>query len=65
MQNLTGVQAIFGDMNLAGNTMQQLTEEEQAARKKKLLAAGTTDSFSNAITAMFGDRLSSAGGPRV
>lgn len=63
--NLTGIQTIFGGSNLAGSTLNQLSEEEQLQRKKKLLAAGQSGDFQNAIGTIFGQRLNSAGTPRA
>lgn len=65
MQNLTGVPSIWGDLNLAGQNMAQLSEAEQLNRKKKLLSAGNSNSFTDAISQMFGNRLSAAGTPKV
>lgn len=64
MANLTGVPDFsWGDLNLAGSTMNQLSEAEKLARKKKIMAAGQSSSFQDAISMMYGNRLNSAGTP--
>lgn len=57
--------SMFGDMNLAGKNIQQLTEEERLARKKKINAAGTNSAFPDAMAQMFGPNFSSLGTPRT
>ena len=59
--NLTGVPAVFGDLNLAGSNLNELSEEERLARKKKMLAAGQSDDFQNATQMLFGSRYSQSG----
>jgi len=61
--NLTGVQSIWGDMNLGSSTQQSLSEAEQLARKKKMMAAGTSNEMQTATQFMFGNRLNTAGNP--
>lgn len=60
-QNLTGVPAVFGDLNLAGQNMNQLNDQEQMQRKKKLLAAGMNNDFQSATEFLFGNRYSQSG----
>jgi len=57
--------SMFGDMNLAGRSAEQLTEEEKLARKKKINAAGSNSAFPDAMAAMFGPTFSSLGTPRT
>lgn len=63
MQNLTGVPSVWGDLNLAGQNMNQLSEQEMLARKKKLLAGAQSNDFQNATQFLFGSRLNTAGNP--
>ena len=65
LQNLTGMENLWGDMNLAGQNMGSLSEEERLARKKKLMAAGNASDFQSAMSVMFGNRLNSGGTPRA
>jgi ABC-type cobalamin transport system ATPase subunit len=60
-KNLTGVPSAWGDLNLAGQNMNQLSEQEQLQRKKKLLSAGQSDSFQTATQFLFGNRLNQSG----
>lgn len=59
--NLTGVPSVFGDLNLAGENLNALSEQEKLARKKKMLAAGQSDDFQSATQMLFGPRFSASG----
>lgn len=60
-KNLTGVPSAWGDLNLAGQNLNQLSELEAAARKKKVLAAGQSNDFQTATQFLFGSRMTQAG----
>lgn len=61
IKNLSGVPGAWGDLNLAGASMNQLSEAEQLARKKKMLAAGQSNDFQTATQFLFGSRAIAAG----
>jgi hypothetical protein len=63
MQNLTGVPSVWGDLNLAGQTMNQLSEQELLQRKKKIMAGAQSNDFQSATQFLFGNRLNAAGNP--
>jgi ABC-type cobalamin transport system ATPase subunit len=60
-KNLTGVPSVFGDLNLAGQNMNQLSEQEALAKKKKLLAGGQSNDFQTATQQLFGNRMTQSG----
>lgn len=62
LQNLTGVPSVWGDLNLASSTINQLSAEEELKRKKKLMGASTSE-FGNVSQYLFG--LNKAGNPMV
>jgi hypothetical protein len=64
-KNLTGVPSVFGDLNLAGQNMNQLSEEEMLQRKKKMLAAGQSNDFQTATQFLFGPRMTQSGSQGV
>ena len=61
IKNLSGVPGAWGDLNLAGANMNQLSEAEQLARKKKMLAAGQSNDFQTATQFLFGNRAVQSG----
>ena len=65
MNSYQSAASMFGDMNLAGKNVEQLSEEEKLARKKKINAAGSSSAFPDAMAAMFGPTFSSLGTPRT
>jgi len=64
-KNLTGVPSVWGDLNLAGDNMNALSDEERLARKKKLMAAGQSNDFQTATQFLFGARQNSASGSQM
>ncbi len=56
-----GTPSAWGDLNLAGSNMNQLSEEEKLQKKKKLLAAGQSNSFETATQQLFGNRMAQSG----
>lgn len=62
MKNLTGVPGAWGDLGLAGQNMNQLSEEEMLQRKKKILAGGQSNDFQTATQFLFGNRMTQSGG---
>lgn len=60
-KNLTGVPSVYGDLNLAGQNLNQLSDEEMLNRKKKILSASRTDSFQTATQFLFGNRMTQSG----
>lgn len=60
-KNLTGVPSAWGDLNLAGQNLNQLSEQEMLQRKKKILAAGQSNDFQSATSFLFGNRMTQAG----
>jgi hypothetical protein len=51
----------WGDLGMAGATMNQLSEAEQLARKKKILSAGQSNDFQTATQFLFGNRAIQSG----
>ena len=52
---------MFGDLNLAGQNMSQLSDAEKEARKKKLMAGGQSTDFASMMSQLFGNRNQQTG----
>lgn len=52
-KNTSGVQGLYGDLGLAGQNQEMLTEAQKLQQKKKLLAAGQADNNGSLTSMLF------------
>jgi hypothetical protein len=53
MKNLTGVPSVYGDLGLAGQNLQSLSDEEKLSKKKKVMSASQTNDMQTATQFLF------------
>lgn len=60
-RGMFGMPSVWGDLNLAGQNANQLSDQEQLQKKKKLMSAGRSNDFQSATSMLFGSRMQNTG----